>query len=147
VSIREVLLASGRFHYNPPPNWPQPPEGWEPAVGWQPDPKWGRVPRGWDIWILDNGTGLRSLVRKTRRKTVYVLGFVIGSLLLLGLLSKISPTMDVICTIIFYLGCAFGASVVAEEKGYSRGLWFLIGCVPIVGIVASFLIPRKKVIG
>lgn len=37
--------------FNPPPNWPPPPPGFEPGPGWQPDPAWGPPPPGWQLWI------------------------------------------------------------------------------------------------
>ncbi len=36
--------------YNPPPNWPQPPQGWTPPQDWQPDPGWGPPLPGWQVW-------------------------------------------------------------------------------------------------
>lgn len=44
------------MRYNPPPNWPPAPEGWQPPAGWQPDPSWGPAPAGWSIWLNDDGT-------------------------------------------------------------------------------------------
>lgn len=43
--------------FNPPPNWPKPPEGWEAPPGWQPDPAWGPAPQGWQLWVDDEDTG------------------------------------------------------------------------------------------
>jgi len=37
--------------FNPPPGWPQPPEGWQPPPGWTPDPAWPEPPEGWVLWI------------------------------------------------------------------------------------------------
>ena len=42
--------------FNPPPNWPAPPEGFIPPPGWQPDPSWGPAPEGWQLWV-DDGAG------------------------------------------------------------------------------------------
>lgn len=39
--------------YNPPPNWPVPPEGWSPRPEWAPDPAWGPAPEGWEFWVDD----------------------------------------------------------------------------------------------
>jgi hypothetical protein len=39
--------------FNPPPNWPPPPEGWTPPPGWQPDASWGPPPKGWELWVKD----------------------------------------------------------------------------------------------
>ncbi len=42
------------LRFNPPPNWPAPPEGFVPPAGWQPDPSWGPAPEGWQLWIDDS---------------------------------------------------------------------------------------------
>lgn len=39
------------YRFNPPPSWPQPPEGWEPPPDWQPDPSWPAPPEGWRLWV------------------------------------------------------------------------------------------------
>ena len=41
--------------FNPPPNWPKPPEGWVPPPEWGPDPAWGPLPSGWSLWIDKEG--------------------------------------------------------------------------------------------
>jgi len=41
------------MRYNPPPNWPKPPKGWEPHPDWSPDPSWPPPPQGWRLWIED----------------------------------------------------------------------------------------------
>lgn len=48
------------MRFNPPPNWPRPPEGWTPPPGWQPDPAWGPPPVGWPLWQEDAPTRPRS---------------------------------------------------------------------------------------
>lgn len=35
--------------FNPPPGWPEAPEGWLPPEGWQPDPSWPAAPPGWEL--------------------------------------------------------------------------------------------------
>ncbi len=37
--------------FNPPPGWPQPPEGWRPTPTWVPDPSWPAPPAGWEFWV------------------------------------------------------------------------------------------------
>lgn len=44
------------MRFNPPPNWPQPPEGWTPPPGWQPDPSWPQPPWGWPLWVDEDET-------------------------------------------------------------------------------------------
>src|SRR5690625_3126415 len=41
------------YRFNPPPGWPQPPQGWRPPAGRQPDPAWPPAPPGWEFWISD----------------------------------------------------------------------------------------------
>lgn len=43
-------MTSG-VRFNPPPGWPNPPEGWTPPTGWTPDPAWPDPPDGWVLWI------------------------------------------------------------------------------------------------
>jgi hypothetical protein len=43
------------MRYNPPPNWPKPPDGWVPHSDWSPDPSWPPPPPGWRLWIDDDG--------------------------------------------------------------------------------------------
>ncbi len=45
----------GKFGiFNPPPDWPKPPEDWQPPVGWKPDPNWPELPEGWQLWLPDS---------------------------------------------------------------------------------------------
>lgn len=43
------------MRFNPPPGWPQPPEGWVPPAGWNPDPSWPAPPDEWQLWLPDDG--------------------------------------------------------------------------------------------
>lgn len=42
------------MRFNPPPNWPAPPRGWEPGPQWRPDPAWGPPPQGWRLWVAES---------------------------------------------------------------------------------------------
>jgi hypothetical protein len=42
------------MRFNPPPNWPKPPDGWSPPHGWNPDPSWPSPPHGWQLWERDD---------------------------------------------------------------------------------------------
>lgn len=44
------------MRYNPPPNWPKPPEGWVPSPEWSPDPSWPPPPPGWKLWVEEAPT-------------------------------------------------------------------------------------------
>jgi hypothetical protein len=48
------------MRYNPPPNWPKPPEGWVPPPDWSPDPSWPPPPPGWKLWVDDGPASERS---------------------------------------------------------------------------------------
>jgi hypothetical protein len=39
------------WKFNPPPGWPEQPEGWAPPPGWTPDPNWPPPPAGWQFWV------------------------------------------------------------------------------------------------
>lgn len=41
------------LRFNPPPNWPPPPAGFEPGPVWRPDPSWPPAPPGWQLWVDD----------------------------------------------------------------------------------------------
>ncbi len=40
--------------FNPPPGWPTPPNGWQPASDWVPDARWPPAPQGWQFWVDDD---------------------------------------------------------------------------------------------
>lgn len=42
------------LRFNPPPEWPAPPDGFIPPAGWQPDPSWPSAPPGWQLWADDD---------------------------------------------------------------------------------------------
>lgn len=42
------------MRFNPPPNWPSAPQGWQPPPGWAPDPSWPPAPEGWQLWVDDD---------------------------------------------------------------------------------------------
>src|SRR6187431_799402 len=51
-----AAAASDRssMKFNPPPNWPTPPEGFVPEPGWTPDPTLPAPPPGWQLWVEDD---------------------------------------------------------------------------------------------
>ena len=49
--------------FNPPPNWPAPPQGWTPPPGWQPDPTWPPPPPGWQVWAKERRPAIRIVGR------------------------------------------------------------------------------------
>lgn len=44
--------------FNPPPNWPTPPPGWQPEPGWSPDSAWPPPPAGWQLWVDDTSSSV-----------------------------------------------------------------------------------------
>ncbi|NMN98652.1 YncE family protein [Nocardiaceae bacterium YC2-7] len=60
------------MRYNPPPNWPAPPPGWQPDQNWQPDRSWPPAPPGWQLWVDDEQTPLGA--QQSRRKRPYIVG-------------------------------------------------------------------------
>jgi hypothetical protein len=46
------MPSSTRPRFNPPPNWPAMPQGFEPDPNWKPDASLPPVPPGWPLWIL-----------------------------------------------------------------------------------------------
>jgi hypothetical protein len=48
------------MRYNPPPNWPKPPEGWAPHPEWSPDPSWPPPPPGWKFWVEDDAPAQKA---------------------------------------------------------------------------------------
>lgn len=48
-----------RYRFNPPPNWPTPPAGWQPDRTWRKPPEWPEPPAGWQLWTpIKSHTGL-----------------------------------------------------------------------------------------
>jgi hypothetical protein len=56
----DAMPAHARF--NPPPGWPQLPEGWEPRPEWKPDPAWPPAPEDWQWWIPTQRTSVPMAV-------------------------------------------------------------------------------------
>ena len=44
----------GQYRFNPPPNWPAPPENFVPVAEWEPDRAWGPPPDGWLVWVPES---------------------------------------------------------------------------------------------
>jgi hypothetical protein len=54
------------MRYNPPPNWPKPPEGWAPSAEWTPDPSWPEPPEGWQMWVDDSAAPGKATSKLSR---------------------------------------------------------------------------------
>lgn len=57
------------MRFNPPPNWPTPPSGWQPPTEWQPDPSWPAPPPGWQFWIEDLSGPERAFPAQSSEQT------------------------------------------------------------------------------
>jgi hypothetical protein len=60
------------MRFNPPPNWPKPPEGWVPSAEWSPDPSWPPPPPGWKLWVEDDSPAakrMKSAVTRVERSS------------------------------------------------------------------------------
>lgn len=44
-------MTSQDLRFNPPPGWPEAPEGWRPPASWKPEPSWPSAPEGWVFWV------------------------------------------------------------------------------------------------
>lgn len=57
------------MRYNPPPNWPKPPEGWAPPPDWSPDPSWPPPPPDWKFWVDESpgGPAAESVLHRPER--------------------------------------------------------------------------------
>lgn len=51
---RPVPPKPSVIRFNPPPNWPAPPPGWEPPAGWMPLPDWPLAPDEWSFWVASD---------------------------------------------------------------------------------------------
>lgn len=69
----------GRWRYNPPPTWPQPPASWTPPPRWEPDASWPPPPPGWAVWLPERSWPARH-PGWTATAAVLVLLFVVGAL-------------------------------------------------------------------
>jgi len=63
------MTRNDKVRFNPPPGWPQPPNGWTPPVGWTPDPKWPTAPDGWQLWLPVNITDATREPVQSQEKT------------------------------------------------------------------------------
>ncbi len=45
------------YRFNPPPTWPQPPQGWTPPAGWVPPVDWPLAPPNWQYWVQTTRPG------------------------------------------------------------------------------------------
>jgi hypothetical protein len=76
--------------FNPPPNWPLPPEGFRPEPGWTPDPSLPPPPPGWQLWVEDDVALAGETTEGTRHHKQAVTSFWVGiAFFLAGAISTI----------------------------------------------------------
>jgi hypothetical protein len=56
LELRSRSRRQPGLRFNPPPNWPIPPPGWQPPANWRPDPKWPAIPQGWELWVREENS-------------------------------------------------------------------------------------------
>ncbi|KQY22886.1 hypothetical protein ASD16_09750 [Cellulomonas sp. Root485] len=64
--------------FNPPPNWPTPPEGFVPEPGWTPDPTLPAPPPGWQLWVEDDVALPGETTEATRHYKQATTSFFVG---------------------------------------------------------------------
>ncbi|WP_456786296.1 LppU/SCO3897 family protein [Cellulomonas sp. P5_C5] len=64
--------------FNPPPNWPTPPEGFAPEPGWTPDPSLPAPPPGWQLWVQDDVALPGETTEATRHYKQAMTSFLVG---------------------------------------------------------------------
>ena len=64
--------------FNPPPNWPTPPEGFVPEPGWTPDPTLPAPPPGWQLWVEDDVLLPGETTEATRHYKQATTSFLVG---------------------------------------------------------------------
>lgn len=130
--------------FNPPPNWPVPPEGWQPQPGWTPDPSWPAPPPGWQLWVPSHSSRLRSSLGALGPAKVWALVVVLVALLFL----PAGPGASIVL-----VGCAvLVAGVVALLRGHAWWGWVAsrrMGSLAMVGglllwVAGGALLPAPK---
>ncbi|AEI13248.1 hypothetical protein [Cellulomonas gilvus] len=103
------------MRYNPPPNWPAAPEGWQPPPDWQPDPSWPEPPPGWQLWV----EGDAPSPQQDHRKGMLVTFWIGIALFLAGAISTIVASGSG-GGVVWWGGMIFGAVLLFRAGGIYR---------------------------
>jgi len=110
--------------FNPPPNWPAPPEGFTPGPEWTPDPNLPAPPPGWQLWVEDDAVLPGETSEGVRHHQQAVRSFWIG------------------------VGVFVAAALVTGFSAKSGGfLWYgglIVGVIAIIRSIASYVSSRKE---
>lgn len=118
--------------FNPPPNWPAPPEGWQPQPGWTPDPSWPPPPPGWELWVPNHSSRLRTSVRALGPAKLWALVAIVVALLFL----PAGPGGS-----IFVLGCVvLVVGVVGLLRGHTWWGWVASRRMGSLAVVAGLFL-------
>ncbi|WP_421742514.1 hypothetical protein [Cellulomonas sp.] len=131
--------------FNPPPNWPAPPEGFSPEPGWTPDPSLPAPPPGWLLWVEDDVTLAGETTEGTRHHKQAVTSFWVGiGFFLAGAISTI-VTSNSTSGVYWYGGMIVGVislvrAFAAYRSARKEGAPSLRGTARIVAIVGLVLV-------
>jgi hypothetical protein len=110
--------------FNPPPNWPTPPEGFTPEPGWTPDPTLPAPPPGWQLWVEDDAVLPGETTESTRLYKRARTSFLVG--------------------VAFFLAGAISTIVTAHST--SGIYWYggmIVGVIALVRAFTEFRAARK----
>jgi len=131
--------------FNPPPNWPAPPEGFTPEPGWTPDPSLPAPPPGWQLWVEDDVALAGETTEGTRHYQQAVTSFWVGvGFFLAGAISTI-VTSNSTTGIYWYGGMIVGVIALVRSFNAYRaarkgGAPSLAGAAKVVAVVGLVLV-------
>ena len=119
--------------FNPPPNWPAAPQGWQPPPGWQPDPGWGPPPDG---WVLHTRVNPHPFLRSfAAGGAVYAVVLLLLALFTSGITSYAAG--DLLATLVLMPGIATGL-VLRSRRAYWPW-WKVLLCLLAFALLFSVL--------
>lgn len=111
--------------FNPPPNWPAPPEGFRPEPGWAPDPSLPAPPPGWELWVEDDVALPGETTDATRHYKQATTTFLVG--------------------VAFFLAGSISTIVTANSKsGFYWWGGMVIGLIGLARAFAAYRSARKE---
>lgn len=63
------MAKKQQLRFNPPPGWPDAPEGWLPPDDWEPDPSWPPLPYGWQLVVDEDQEQRQQRADRWRRRS------------------------------------------------------------------------------
>lgn len=123
--------------YNPPSNWPTPPNGWQPPRDWQPDPSWGPPPHDHQFWV--DGP-LQPPPPEQRGKAVTITALVLAGVALL------LCWIPIVNNAVFFLGliavilAIIALVITLRGRSTMRGMAvasLIVGVLSLVGVLTT----------